>query len=688
MDRKPGISSRSRSLNSIGRRKSCPIPDMSKLQKIKERSKGKRRKCRVGKVEKVLEKIKLPMYVCSVLLCCIILYGLVFRKCMVPSVDQIGFFLFLILSVFCLTQSAINIVARSIKRQHIWRWYLIVEIIAVSYFLMHPFILYHELLIKLAVSTIFIIRIKHIFGTSPRYLTGPEKKSTPLEFMIRVLERIDTNYILEDQDRGWLRQARAYISNMQRSSDFKQTVHGSAPDPDTAELVLNMGSVNTPRQLQRRPSTIRRVASDVTPHQLSPLSGSPILSGESGRLIREEMMAWEFSVHKLQHRTNGHALVNAAFHALRSHNLIMDLNLNAEVLEKLLLKIESSYNDTPYHNSVHAADVVHTVNYCMHLESLTNRLTKIDKLAGIIGAAIHDVDHPGRTNAFFVATRHPLAIRYNDRAVLENYHAATGIQLIEESHLLEDFETDQIKEIRETIIHMVLCTDMSQHWSLMDELKRLINPESSIKPLDAIGERRTILAGAIHIADMANPMYAWKVSQRWSRCLLEEFFSQGDEESKFNLPVGVFNDRKNASIPKCQTGFISYIVIPTVELFTTLAVELKPVIDNVKSNHDKWIEMQKTDPCGQKWRESNPLDSFDDSVPAPHGEATKRMFTYGMKPATPPKLRPSISLTPDETGKIRNGVEFVESESETDSETESCTETETDTDSEFDEESN
>jgi hypothetical protein len=36
----------------------------------------------------------------------------------------------------------------------------------------------------------------------------------------------------------------------------------------------------------------------------------------------------------------------------------------------------------------------------------------------------HDVDHPGRTNAFLVASEDRKAILYNDRSVLENHHAA------------------------------------------------------------------------------------------------------------------------------------------------------------------------------------------------------------------------------------------------------------------------
>ena len=38
----------------------------------------------------------------------------------------------------------------------------------------------------------------------------------------------------------------------------------------------------------------------------------------------------------------------------------------------------------------------------------------IDTVSSILAAAIHDVDHPGRTNPFLVNSSSPLAILYND----------------------------------------------------------------------------------------------------------------------------------------------------------------------------------------------------------------------------------------------------------------------------------
>lgn len=50
-------------------------------------------------------------------------------------------------------------------------------------------------------------------------------------------------------------------------------------------------------------------------------------------------------------------------------------------------------------------------------------------MAALLAAAVHDVDHPGRTNSFLCNAGSELAILYNDTAVLENHHAALAFQL-------------------------------------------------------------------------------------------------------------------------------------------------------------------------------------------------------------------------------------------------------------------
>lgn len=39
---------------------------------------------------------------------------------------------------------------------------------------------------------------------------------------------------------------------------------------------------------------------------------------------------------------------------------------------------------------------------------------------------VHDYEHLGLTNDYLIGTSHPLAVRYNDRAPMENHHLAAA----------------------------------------------------------------------------------------------------------------------------------------------------------------------------------------------------------------------------------------------------------------------
>lgn len=50
---------------------------------------------------------------------------------------------------------------------------------------------------------------------------------------------------------------------------------------------------------------------------------------------------------------------------------------------------------------------------------------------------VHDIDHPGFNNVFLVNTRNKLAMRYNDRSIIENHSIALAFDLMQHSDELD-----------------------------------------------------------------------------------------------------------------------------------------------------------------------------------------------------------------------------------------------------------
>ncbi len=78
---------------------------------------------------------------------------------------------------------------------------------------------------------------------------------------------------------------------------------------------------------------------------------------------------------------------------------------------------------------------------------ISDILDKVAALSCIVAAVVHDFRceicritydntltfyyyrHPGLSNNYFMATSHPLAIRYNDDSILENYHVSEAFMV-------------------------------------------------------------------------------------------------------------------------------------------------------------------------------------------------------------------------------------------------------------------
>ena len=81
-------------------------------------------------------------------------------------------------------------------------------------------------------------------------------------------------------------------------------------------------------------------------------------------------------------------------------------------------------NGNPYHNNLHATDVLQTTHWMISQTGLKDWLSDLEIFSLLFSAIIHDYDHSGTTNNFHIQSNSTLAILYNDRSVLENHHVA------------------------------------------------------------------------------------------------------------------------------------------------------------------------------------------------------------------------------------------------------------------------
>lgn len=321
-------------------------------------------------------------------------------------------------------------------------------------------------------------------------------------------------------------------------------------------------------------------------------------------------------------------------HLFEKHDLFHDFKLSRHVFARWLTAIEAGYHsedEVPYHNRLHAADVVQNV-YCMFQhESYKRFVTKTDLLASLLAAAVHDFSHPGTNNAFLVATASKEAIQFNDTSVLESMHCAESFKVLRRPghNIFEGLPAALKREVRESMITMVLATDMKHHQELHHKLDSLDlklkaaareqeereaemaralaagdrdsgrgSGRSEGEPLQPIltpetltrKDKLTVLSAGLHCADLGNPTKPRPIMMEWTRLIIEEFFRQGDKEKALQMPVSPMMDRSKPNIEPSQIGFIAVIIEPLYKSMSNLVPEVAAQLEQLEENKQYWID--------------------------------------------------------------------------------------------------
>ncbi|XP_049429777.1 cGMP-inhibited 3',5'-cyclic phosphodiesterase A-like isoform X1 [Epinephelus fuscoguttatus] len=359
-------------------------------------------------------------------------------------------------------------------------------------------------------------------------------------------------------------------------------------------------------------------AQNVILHQLIPPEDKPILAPEPLLMedlepLMSQLNNWNFPIFSLMERTNGKCgriLSQVSYRLFEDTGLFETFKIPVKEFMNYFHALENGYRDIPYHNRVHATDVLHAVWYLTtqavpglpslitdhgsasdsdsdsgithsHMGFLVSKTYTVSEdgygcLSGLIpalelmalyvAAAMHDYDHPGRTNAFLVATSAPQAVLYNDRSVLENHHAASAWNLFmsrPEFNFLVNLDHGEFKRFRFLVIEAILATDLKKHFDFLAEFNAKVGDDPSTG-IDWSNENDRLLVCqmCIKLADINGPLKCKDLHLQWTEGIVNEFYEQGDEESTLGLPISPFMDRAAPQLAKLQESFITHIVGP------------------------------------------------------------------------------------------------------------------------------
>ncbi|XP_035251281.1 cGMP-inhibited 3',5'-cyclic phosphodiesterase B-like isoform X1 [Anguilla anguilla] len=403
---------------------------------------------------------------------------------------------------------------------------------------------------------------------------------------------------------------------------------------------------------------------------------------EEHQALMEKMDTWNFQIFDLVDETGGKTgriLSYVTYTLFQDMGLFQLFKIPVREFMAFFCALESGYRDIPYHNRVHATDVLHAVWYLttrpipgfqqIHSEHTTGSDTDSDSgispgrvayassktcsimddsygclawnvpalelMALFVAAAMHDYDHPGRTNAFLVATNAPQAVLYNDRSVLENHHAASAWNLYlsrPEFGFLNNLDHVEFKRFRFLVIEAILATDLKKHFDFLAEFNSKVNDVNS-PGIDWTNENDRLLVCqvCIKLADINGPAKARELHLKWTEGIVNEFYEQGDEEASLGLPISPFMDRSSPQLARLQESFITHIVGPLCNSYDAAGLLPGHWIDDARSEDDEEEEEEEVD--GEEEEIETEDDELEEGIQPKRGNR-RRLFCTIMQHLT------------------------------------------------------
>ncbi|XP_003240958.1 cAMP-specific 3',5'-cyclic phosphodiesterase 4A isoform X7 [Acyrthosiphon pisum] len=350
---------------------------------------------------------------------------------------------------------------------------------------------------------------------------------------------------------------------------------------------LPNGRFLTMHKRRRKKLTTRSLSNENAPALLDDIHHGQV------QCVLKHVWKWPFNAFALDTATGGRSLPVLCVHLFHWYGLMEHFKLDVVQVWKLFSLIEEGYHSTnPYHNAIHATDVTQAMHCFLQEDKIKNFLTPLEIMASLIAAVAHDLDHPGVNQPFLIATSNHLATLYENTSVLENHHWRSAIGCLLESHVAEKLSPIR-QDLESQISSLILATDITRQPEFLKKFNNYLeNDELDMKDPEL---RHFILQIALKCADISNPCRPWDVSRKWSLKVCDEFFRQGDYERQLGLPVTDICDRYNNTVPKIQTVFFKFMVLPLFNLWHKfLDTKLShSMMENLRKNQQQWEELRE-----------------------------------------------------------------------------------------------
>jgi dual 3',5'-cyclic-AMP and -GMP phosphodiesterase 11 len=310
-------------------------------------------------------------------------------------------------------------------------------------------------------------------------------------------------------------------------------------------------------------------------------------------------------------------------------DLINKFHIPYEVFLRWMLSVKKNYRAVAYHNWRHAFNVTQTM-FTMVAKSqrMKSVLGDLERLALIVGALCHDLDHRGTNNQFQIKIMSPLAQLYST-SVMERHHFDHCIMILSTkgNDILSNLSKDDYHRVISLLEEAILATDLALYFKHRDKFFRIVDSGtmdwSNPSHCELI---RSMMMTACDLSAITKP---WQVQKKVAELIASEFFEQGDiEKNELNIkPIDMMDREKQSELPRMQIGFIDTICMPVYQAFARLGEEFEPLLIGCQENRQHWQLMAEGRVVDEKQQQ-------DDKKHLDENEDDNHLMSNGLSQST------------------------------------------------------
>jgi 3'5'-cyclic nucleotide phosphodiesterase len=216
-------------------------------------------------------------------------------------------------------------------------------------------------------------------------------------------------------------------------------------------------------------------------------------------------------------------------------------------LQEYVSSIANAYRNNSFHNFEHACHVVLATKKLLSrvikpmessVSSTSYGLTSdpMTHFGILLSALIHDVDHPGVSNAQLIKEMDDMAMKYNNQSVAEQNSVTIAWDLLMQEKF-SDLRSaiaqnhHDLARLRQILVNSVIATDLfdnelrtfrENRWKKAFELESnktgLVDSQSNLRAA-------IVIEHIIQASDVSHTMQHWHVYQKWNQRLFSEMYT-------------------------------------------------------------------------------------------------------------------------------------------------------------------